>query len=173
MIDKNIKFHERIDNEDHGTTTLYFIAPNEYFNNEFPDVKNYELNIEFPFENPKSNCAKAKVSAAIEDGEDIDYFWEDIILPDDKIDELIKMGLDSAKSDMEYIFIIKDKDGYISSITLGLNPYETQEQALYYAYEYLKHKNISKANININQRRKGKNEEWTTVNTVDILQPDK
>lgn len=46
MIDKNIKFHERIDNEDNGTTTLYFIAPNEYFNNEFPDVKNYELNID-------------------------------------------------------------------------------------------------------------------------------
>ena len=169
MIDKNIKFHERIDNEDNGTTTLYFIVPKEYFNNEFPDVKNCELSIEFPFENPKSAYAKAKVSAAIEDDEDIDYFWKDIILPNEEIDKLIKIGLNSAKSDMEYIFIIKDKEGYISSITLGFNSYETQEQALYYAYEYLKHKNINKANININQRRKGTNEEWTTVNIVDVL----
>ena len=40
MLDNRIKFDERYDSEDYGTTTLYFIAPKEMLK-EFIPTKSY------------------------------------------------------------------------------------------------------------------------------------
>lgn len=98
MLDKRIKFDERYDSEDYGTTTLYFIAPKEMLKefiptNDYPEAISMEISIEFPIDHIESNYADVCVSPTRENEDGIEeYDWYDIDIPYDEIEELIKLA---------------------------------------------------------------------------------
>ena len=98
MIDKRIKFDERYDSKEYGTTTLYFIAPKEMLKrfiptNDYPEAVSMEISIEFPTEHIEANCADVCVSPTREiDGMSEDYDWYDVDISYDEIEELIKLA---------------------------------------------------------------------------------
>lgn len=97
MLDNRIEFDERYDSEEHGTTTLYFVAPKEMLKtmlvNDYPDAVSMEISIEFPTEHIEANYASVCVSPTRENecGTE-DYDWHDIDLPYDEIGELISLA---------------------------------------------------------------------------------
>ena len=98
MLDNGIKFDERYDSEDYGTTTLYFIAPKEMLKEfipmkSYPDAISMEISIEFPTEHIEANYADVCVSPTREDENGTeDYDWYDVDIPYDEIEELIKLA---------------------------------------------------------------------------------
>lgn len=98
MIDKRIKFDERFDDRDCGTTTLYFIAPKEMLKkfipvNDYPEAVSMEISIEFPANHIQANYADVCVSPTREiEGGTEEYDWYDIDLPYDEIEELINLA---------------------------------------------------------------------------------
>ena len=97
MLDSRIKFEERYDSEDYGTTTLYFIAPKEMlyeFNiPEYSDAISMEISIEFPTNHIEAAYGECCISPTVEiDGGTSDIDWRDIDLPYDEIEELIKLA---------------------------------------------------------------------------------
>ena len=105
MLDERIKFDERHDNEDYGTTTLYFIAPKEMLKefiqtNDYPEVVSMEISIEFPTEHIEADYANVLVSPTREDENGTeDYDWYDVDIPNDEIEGLIKLA---KRSDSRY-----------------------------------------------------------------------
>ena len=100
MIDKGIEFEERYDNEELGTTTLYFIAPKEMLKkliptNDYPEAISMEISIEFPTEHIESHYADVCVSPTKEEIEGCteEYDWYDIDLPYNEIEELIDLAM--------------------------------------------------------------------------------
>ena len=98
MLYKRIKFDERYDSKEYGTTTLYFIAPKEMLKNfipknDYPEAISMEISIEFPTEHIESNYAYVCVSPTKEDENGtVDYDWCDADISYDEIEELIKLS---------------------------------------------------------------------------------
>ena len=98
MLDKRIKFDERYDSEEYGTTTLYFIAPKEMLKkfiptNNYPEAISMEISIEFPTEHIEANYADVCISPTREDENGTeDYDWYDVDISYDEIEELIKLA---------------------------------------------------------------------------------
>ena len=98
MLDERIKFDERYDSEDYGTTTLYFIAPKEMLKEfipakSYPDAISMEISIEFPTEHIEADYANVCVSPTREDENGTeDYDWHDVNIPYDEIEGLIKLA---------------------------------------------------------------------------------
>ena len=95
MLDKRIKFDERYDSQEYGTTTLYFIAPKEMLKkfmptNDYPEAISMEISIEFPLNVAVVEHAYVSISPTNADGED--YDWYDVDIPYDGIEELIKLA---------------------------------------------------------------------------------
>lgn len=97
MIDKRIKFDERIDDTENGTIYLYFIAPKEMlyeFNiKEYVDAISMEICIEFPsknyFDAPYGECSIAPTVEIDDIPTEID--WYDVSIPYDEIKELMEL----------------------------------------------------------------------------------
>ena len=98
MLDKRIKFDERYDSEEYGTTTLYFMAQKEMLKefiptNDYPEAISMEISIEFPTDHIESNYANVCVSPTRENENGIEeYDWYDVDIPYDEIEELIKLS---------------------------------------------------------------------------------
>ena len=97
MLDNRIKFDERYDSEDYGTTTLYFIAPKEMLKEfiptkSYPDAISMELSIEFPTNHVEADYANVYVSPTRENENVIEeYEWHDVNISNDEIEGLIKL----------------------------------------------------------------------------------
>ena len=97
MLDNGIKFDERYDSEDYGTTTLYFIAPKEMLKEfiptkYYPEAISMEISIEFPTNHIEASYANVCVSPTRDDENGTeDYEWHDVNIPHDEIEELIKL----------------------------------------------------------------------------------
>lgn len=100
MLDKRIKFEERYDSGDYGTTTLYFIAPKEMLDGKYPEAVHAEISVEFPMEHIEPAYASVAISPTAyfseEDGYS-DYDWVDISLPYDEIEALIELAEKSER----------------------------------------------------------------------------
>ena len=98
MLDERIKFDERHDSEECGTTILYFIAPKEMLKkfiptNDYSEAISMEISIEFPTKHIEANYADVCVSPTREDENGTeDYDWYDVDIPYDEIEELIKLA---------------------------------------------------------------------------------
>ena len=98
MLDERIKFDERYDSEEYGTTTLYFIASKEMLKrfiltNDYPEAMSMEISIEFPTDHIETNYADVCVSPTRENENGTeDYDWNYVDIPYDEIDELIKLA---------------------------------------------------------------------------------
>ena len=98
MLDNRIKFDERYDSEDYGTTTLYFIAPKEMLKEfiptiDYPDAISMEISIEFPTNHVEADYANVYVSPTREDENGTEeYDWHDVNIPHDEIEGLIKLA---------------------------------------------------------------------------------
>ena len=98
MLDNRIKFDERHDSEDYGTTTLYFIAPKEMLKEfiptkYYPDSISMEISIEFPTNHIEANYANVCISPTREDENGTeDYEWHDVNIPNEEIEGLIKLA---------------------------------------------------------------------------------
>lgn len=96
MLDKRIEFEERYDNEEHETTTLYFIAPKELLDGKYPEADRMEISVEFPTNHMEPAYASVAFSPSKHEAEEdawTDYDWYDVDLPYDEIDALITLAL--------------------------------------------------------------------------------
>ena len=94
MLDKRIKFDERYDRSD-GTTVLWFIVPKELLPKEYPEAESMELSLEFPTHDLIAQNAIAEFSPTkcnLEGDGTIDYDWNEIDIPLEEIEELIKLA---------------------------------------------------------------------------------
>lgn len=88
-----IEFDERYDDEVSETTTLYFIAPKEMLSEygyNYPEAVSAEISIELPMGTLLAERACAAISPTDADGSD--YDWNDIELPYNTINDLIKLA---------------------------------------------------------------------------------
>lgn len=92
-VDPQIVFDERYDDEESETTTLYFIAPKEMLSEygyNYPEAVSVEISIELPMGTLLAERACAAISPTDADGSD--YDWNDIELPYNTINDLIKLA---------------------------------------------------------------------------------
>lgn len=92
-VDPQIVFDERYDDEESETTTLYFIAPKEMLSEygyNYPEAVSAEISIELPMGTLLAERACVGISPTDADGSD--YDWNDIELPYDIVNELIKLA---------------------------------------------------------------------------------
>jgi hypothetical protein len=98
MLDKRIEFDERWDRDD-GSTVLWFTAPKELLPGEYPDAESMELSLEFPTHNLYVEDAIVEFSPTKynEDEGATDYDWQEIDIPIDEIEALIKLAEENGK----------------------------------------------------------------------------
>jgi len=89
MIDERIMFEERYDNPVYGTTTLYFTAPVEMLDGEYPDAESTEICVEFPTDMPYAEESTVMLSPT-KDG--LDYDWFDAGMAYEEIEALIALA---------------------------------------------------------------------------------
>lgn len=92
-VDPQIVFDERYDDEESETTTLYFIAPKEMLSEygyNYPEAVSAEISIELPMGTLLAERACVGISPTDADGSN--YDWNDIELPYDIVNELIKLA---------------------------------------------------------------------------------
>lgn len=98
MLDERIKFDERYDSEEYETTTLYFTAPKGMLKtyiptNDYPEAISMEISIEFPADHIEAHYANVCVSPTRGDENGTEeYDWCDVDIPNDEIEELIKLS---------------------------------------------------------------------------------
>ena len=95
MLDKRIKFDEKYDDEEYGSTTLYFIAPKEMLQGKYPEAESMEISIEFPTGYPEARCANVEFSPTKYDEENdcyTDYEWFDANMSYEDIEALIDLA---------------------------------------------------------------------------------
>lgn len=100
MIDKRIEFDERYNDEEEGMTTLYFTAPKEMLDGDYPEAVSMEISIELPTDNMEARYASVEFSPTRYLGEDDgyeDYDWYDVEMPNEKIEELIDLARNSGR----------------------------------------------------------------------------
>ena len=100
MTDKRIKFEEKYEDEEYGTTTLYFIAPKEMLDGKYPEAEHAEISIEFPTANPEPAYAIVEMSPTKYDEESesyTDFDWFDVSLPYGEIEELMALASRGAR----------------------------------------------------------------------------
>ena len=97
-----VEFEERYDNEELGTTTLYFIAPKEWLGNSYPEAVHAEISVEYPFcsSSPEANNVSVMMSPTRKDEEENseDYDWFDIDLSFSDIELLLNLSEKHEKS---------------------------------------------------------------------------
>lgn len=100
MLDTRIEFDERYDNEEYGTTTLYFTAPRELLSAKYPEAASTEISIEFPINHPEPRYATVMYSPTKYDEENegyTDYDWFDVELTYGEIAALIELAEKSER----------------------------------------------------------------------------
>lgn len=100
-IVSKIKFEDRFECAEYGTTTLYFIAPKELLCGRYPEAISAEISIEFPTNIPEARYAGVSLSPTKYDAENdsyTDYDWFDVDLSYEDIEKL--MDLANAKEEI-------------------------------------------------------------------------
>ena len=105
MIDSRIEFDERYDDEEDGTTTLYFTAPKEMLDGDYPEAVSMEISIELPTDNMEAMYASVSLSHTRyveEDDVYEDYDWYDVLMPYEEIEALIDLARKSDRFNVIY-----------------------------------------------------------------------
>lgn len=91
---EKVKFEERYENKEYEMITLYFIAPKEWLNGQFPEAVHSEISVEYPMNHPEAIYATVMMSPTKEDSEGHfeDYDWFDIILLPTEIELLMNLA---------------------------------------------------------------------------------
>lgn len=79
--------------KDYNTTTLYFEAPKELLNGEYPEAEFMTIRVEFPTGNPEPSCSEVSYSPTMYDPEEeayVDYDWSDMDISYEDVKELLK-----------------------------------------------------------------------------------
>ena len=95
MIDSRIYLEEIYESEEHGTTTLYFIAPKEMLDGKYPNAEHTEICIEFPTNKPEAHYSSVRFSPSRYDEEKqafTDYDWYDVEMSYEDIEALIELA---------------------------------------------------------------------------------
>lgn len=95
MLNTKIKFDSRYDDEEYGTTTLYFIAPREMLCGKYSKAEFTAISIEFPSNHIEAHYASVMFSPRKYFEENdcyIDYDWFDINMSYEDIETLIKIA---------------------------------------------------------------------------------
>ena len=95
MIDPRISFEESYECPEANTVTLYFIAPVDMLDGNYPDAESMEISVEFPAGKPEAGYAEVMFSPT-KDGED--YDWFNVNIPLDEIEALIELAERSCKN---------------------------------------------------------------------------
>lgn len=100
MIDKRIEFDERYDDEEEGTTTLYFTAPKEMLDGDYPEAVSMEISVELPTDDMEARYASVEFSPTRyveEDDGYEDYDWYDVEMSNEDIEALIDLARNSGR----------------------------------------------------------------------------
>lgn len=104
MINKRVEFDERYDDGE-GTTTLYFTAPKEMLDGDYPEAVAMEISIELPTDKMEARYADVAISPTRyieEDDSYEDYDWYDVAMPYEEIEELIDLARNSGRFEIIY-----------------------------------------------------------------------
>ena len=100
MLDKRIIFDESFISEEDDTITFYFIAPKDLFYRADPEAEHMEISVECPRGCVEARYAYVEVSPTKyfeEEDSYVDYDWQDLDLPYDEIEALIKLAEESGR----------------------------------------------------------------------------
>ena len=100
MIDARIKFEESYVSEEYGTITLYFIAPTEMLNGEYPEAECMTISVECPREYISPSYATVMFSPTKYDEDEeaySDYDWFDVDMSYEDIEALIELAEQSGR----------------------------------------------------------------------------
>lgn len=89
-----VEFEERYENKEYETVTLYFMAPKEWLNGNFPEAVHSEISVEYPIDHPEAIYATVMMSPTKTDtdGNSEDYDWFDITLLPSEIELLMDLA---------------------------------------------------------------------------------
>lgn len=95
-----VKFEERIVNNELGIVTLYFIAPKEWLGNLFPEAVHAEISVEYPIAHPEARYASIMISPTKEDEDGCfeDYEWCDLTASPEEIEALMILAEKEEKT---------------------------------------------------------------------------
>lgn len=98
----NVMFEEEVKMD--KVISLYFTAPREILEGEYPEAVSCEICIELPSDNPVAENATVMISPTKPEGEDVltDYDWNHFELPAEDIKKLISLSRQGV-SDKEYV----------------------------------------------------------------------
>ena len=99
MLDKRIKFEESC-NKENGTTKMWFTGPKEMLDKKYPEAEFITIQIECPTEYISSSYANVSFSPTKYDKEQeayTDYYWYDVDMSEENINELIKLAEESGR----------------------------------------------------------------------------
>ena len=105
MLDKRIVFDEGWNKED-NETMLYFTAPKELLDGDYPEAVSMEISLEFPTDCAKAEYVTVSVSptAYVEEEDSYeDYDWQDIDMPAEEINELIELARQAGWSEEQEV----------------------------------------------------------------------
>ena len=105
MIDKRIEFDEAWNKYD-GETVLFFTAPKEIFDEDYPEAVSMEISIEFPTEHAEASYAIAECSPTRyveEDDSYEDYDWSQLSISNEDINELIALARKAGWSEQQEV----------------------------------------------------------------------
>lgn len=89
-----VEFEKRFENEERETEILYFTAPKEWLNGEYPDAAHSEIRIEYPIGTPDALLVWPMMSPTRihKDGNREVYDWFDIDLSMGDVEALILLA---------------------------------------------------------------------------------
>ncbi len=89
-----VRFDERYDDPEFNTITLYFVAPVELLEGQYPEAESMEISVEFPTNRSEVKYARV-MGSPTKNGSD--YDWFDLNMSYGEIEELMEL----AAKDME------------------------------------------------------------------------
>lgn len=89
-----VEFEERYDNEEYNTSTLYFSAPRDWLDGDYPEAVSAEISLEYPLGFvPEAHDVTVMMSPTREDEDGCeDYDWYDIDLSYSDIEALLSLA---------------------------------------------------------------------------------
>ena len=91
----HIELEDKYVSDTYGTTTLYFSAPKELLNSEYPEAVSAEISVEFPTDHPEACLAGVEISPTEYDEEGdayTDYEWLSVDMAYEDIERLMNMA---------------------------------------------------------------------------------
>lgn len=90
----DVTFDECLTSDEYETVTLYFEAPKQWLQDEYPEAVHCEISVEYPTRHPEAFFASVMISPTEVDerGNAFDNDWRDFTLTYSEIEQLLNLA---------------------------------------------------------------------------------